>query len=123
MLDTGSIGSIVLVVATPVFYFYRRTRLQVTNRRQFRNLKKFAGTDPDALFHHAPPIAATMPEEPLSAVPDIPCDTTWFSILGISHSATIEEVKQAYKISKIIPTGFGKCHRCSEIWRKQRPKN
>ena len=97
MLDTGSIGSM-CCVATPVFYFYRRTRLQVTNRRQFRNLKKFAGTDPDALFHHAPPIAATMPEEPLSAVPDIPCDTTWFSILGISHSATIEEVKQAYKM-------------------------
>jgi hypothetical protein len=97
MLDTRSIGGVVLAVATPAFYLYRRSSLRVAHRRQFQNLKKFAGTDPDKLVHQAPPIAPATPEEPLRSMPDIPGEATWFSILGVSRSAGIEEVKQAYK--------------------------
>jgi hypothetical protein len=98
MLDAGPIGAVVLAVATPVFYFYRRTSLRFAHRRQFRNLKKFAGTDPDKLVLQAPPIAPAAPEEPLRSMPDIAVETTWFSILGVSPSAGIDEVKQAYKL-------------------------
>ena len=97
-LDMGSIGAILLATATPLFYLYRRTRLRIAHRRQFRNLKNFAGTDPNKLIHQMPPSAAKTPDEPLEAVPDIPGETPWFSILGVPRSATIDEVKQAYKI-------------------------
>jgi DnaJ-domain-containing protein 1 len=97
-LDTGSIGGILLVIATPLFYLYRRTRLRIAHRRQFRNLKKFAGMDPNKLIQQMQPRAAGIPDESLEAVPDIPDETAWFSILGVPRSATIDEVKQAYKM-------------------------
>jgi DnaJ-domain-containing protein 1 len=96
-LDTSSIGGILLAVATPVFYSHRRMKLHIRHRRRVRALKQFAGADPNELIHQAPPIAAGMPHHPLEAAPDIPDEIAWSSVLGVSHSATMDEIKQAYK--------------------------
>ena len=98
LLDTSSIGGILLAVATPIFYLHRRMKLHIRHRRRFRALKKFAGADPNGLIHQAPPIAAGMPHDPLEAAPDVPEQRAWFSVLGVSRSATMDEIKQAYKV-------------------------
>jgi DnaJ-domain-containing protein 1 len=98
MLDVSSIGAVLLAVATPLFYFHRQVKLRLAHRRQFRSLRKFAGTDPDRLIHQSPPIATGMPDHPIEAVPDLPEERAWFSVLGVSPSASIEEVKLAYKM-------------------------
>ncbi|TMJ34562.1 MAG: J domain-containing protein [Alphaproteobacteria bacterium] len=97
MLDTSSLGGVLLAVATPILYSYRRAKLHLMHRQQFRALKKFAAADPDRLIHQAPPLAAGMPEDPLESAPDIPDERSWFSILGVARSASTDEIKQAYK--------------------------
>ena len=96
MLDTSSLGGVLLAVATPVLYSYRRAKLHLMHRHQFRALKKFAAADPDRLVHQAPPLAAACRKIRLSA-PDIPDERSWFSILGVARSASTDEIKQAYK--------------------------
>jgi hypothetical protein len=97
MLSANPIGASLLAVVTPVFYFYRRLKLRREHGRQFRRLKQFAGTDPDRLIHQAP-VGKDAPDETIEVSAEIAGERTWFSVLGVSPSATIDEVKQAYKV-------------------------
>jgi DnaJ-like protein len=97
MLSANPIGAGFIAVVTPVFYFYRRLKLRREHARQFRRLKQFAGTDPDRLIHQAP-IGKDMPDETVEVSTGIAGERTWSSVLGVSPSATIDEVKQAYKV-------------------------
>jgi hypothetical protein len=97
MLDANPIGVGFLAVVTPVFYFCRWAKLRREHGPQFRHLKQFAGTDPDRLIHQAP-IDRDTSDETVGASPEIACERTWFSVLGVSPSATIEEVRQAYRV-------------------------
>jgi hypothetical protein len=117
MLDVNSIGGVLLAVATPVFYFHRRVRLRIEHRRQFRALKKFAGADPDRLIHQAPPIATGMPDDPLEAAPEIRGESPWFYVLGLSPSATIDEIKQAYKV-QVKQNHPDRVHKMSPLFRE-----
>jgi hypothetical protein len=97
MLYANTIGVAFLPVVTPVFYFYRRVKLRMEHGQQFRSLKEFATTDPDRLIHQAP-TDTVMSDQTVAAPPEIEGERTRFSILGLSPSATIDEVKQAYKV-------------------------
>jgi hypothetical protein len=95
--SANPIGAGFLAVVTPVFYFYRRLKLRREHARKFRRLKQFAGTDPDRLIHQ-PRIGKDMPDETAEVSAGIAGERTCFVVLGVSPSATIDEVKQAYKV-------------------------
>jgi DnaJ-domain-containing protein 1 len=61
-----------------------------------RNLKAFAAADPDQLIHEEQG-NEEMSEETREGPLEVAEDTNWFAVLGVLPSATIEEVKQAYK--------------------------
>jgi hypothetical protein len=88
-----------VVVAIPVFYLFRRARLNRKHRPEIRKFKAFAAADPDQLIHEAPS-GETASEEPREESPEAAIEEDrWYAVLGVLPSATIEEVKQAYKMS------------------------
>ena len=98
LLYANGIASGLAAGVTPVFYFGRRTGLHIEQRAQIRLLKEFASTDPDRLIYrqqdskpHDDP-----PQEPTSD--ELSPDRSWFSVLEVSRSATIDEIKEAYKL-------------------------
>jgi DnaJ domain len=96
MLYANSMGAGFLPVIASYFYLYGRSRLRSEHRQQFRMLKEFAATDPDRLIHRKPADGARI-EQPAEQPAEAPAESTWFSVLGLSPSASIDEIKQAYK--------------------------
>jgi hypothetical protein len=86
-----------VAVAMPVFYWVRRTKLNREHRPAIRSLKAFAATDPDRLINEGQSNEKTR-EEPRETPPEVPEESRWFAVLGVLPSATIEEVKQTYKM-------------------------
>jgi hypothetical protein len=104
LLVANAMAAGVIALAMPPLYLVRRVQLYRWNKQQIRNLQKFAAADPEqsasrrqggdeaaeAATQHAeeqgPPVA-----------PEMPGDSNWFEVLGVSASATINDVKQAYK--------------------------
>jgi hypothetical protein len=93
LLYANFMAGCVVAVATPLLYFFRRAELYRDHRMQFRILQEFAGTDPDALIHQP---RTDWHEESPHSVPEMD-EGTWFDVLGLAPSATIEEVKEAYR--------------------------
>jgi hypothetical protein len=87
-----------VAILMPIFYFARRTALFIEERAQSQLLKEFARTDPDRLISREQDSKADQypPEEQGPEEP--PPDRSWFSVLGVSPSATIDEIKEAYKV-------------------------
>jgi DnaJ-domain-containing protein 1 len=93
--------------SAPLLYALRRAQLRRTHAAQLAELRAFAALDPDRLIEERradararaaeaeaatdEPKAGEVPEAPLAA-------RTWFEVLRVAPSATIEEVKQAYKL-------------------------
>jgi hypothetical protein len=97
VLYANSIAAGFVAVVTPIFYFYRRAQLRMEHGQQFWSLKELAGTDPDKLIHQAP-IDTETPNNSAEAPHEIADGGSWFAVLGLSPSATIDEVKRAYKV-------------------------
>jgi hypothetical protein len=91
------------VAAMPMLYGIRRVGLRKDHALQVRDLREFAQASPELL------IAQLRPDEPrfdeegrpdegreASLVPA--ADAAWFDVLGVSSSASLEQVKQAYRL-------------------------
>jgi len=81
-------------VVAPVFYVVRWASLRQEYWVELCTLKAFANTDPLQI------IAQPQAEQPDQQQADsgvVGGDNSWFGVLGLSHSATIDEVKEAYK--------------------------
>ncbi len=81
-------------VVAPVFYVVRWASLRQEYWVELCALKAFANTDPLQII--AQP-QAEQPDQQQADSSVLGGDNSWFGVLGLSHSATIDEVKEAYK--------------------------
>jgi len=97
--------------AAPLLYALRRAQMYRAHLNHIRELSEFAALDPDRLIAQrqadaAGPAedthAAEQSEQAQSAADEVPeaplAARTWFEVLGVPPSATLDEVKQAYKL-------------------------
>ena len=83
--------------AVPVFYVVRRAELHKRHAPEFQRFREFAAADVDRLsYEHEGEEEAAEGAPPI--VPEMVEERPWFDVLGVSPSATIEDVKQAYKV-------------------------
>jgi DnaJ-domain-containing protein 1 len=84
-----------------LMYLVRQTALSSLHWPQIRTLKAFAAADPDRLIDHDKGDAECS-ERAESGACEYSAESAetreWFTVLGVSPSATIDEVKQAYKL-------------------------
>jgi DnaJ-domain-containing protein 1 len=95
MLYANWLAAGFMLAVLPAVYFYRRAELARAYRIQLRLCKRFAAADPDRLV--AQLSSETGSDEPLETVDQIPQERTCFDVLGLSPTATIDEVKEAYR--------------------------
>ena len=81
-------------LATPIIYFVRRYSLRLQYSLEFSVFADLADIGPSESVYENDIGAG---EDLAAANDDIESDEDWIRILGVSESATIEEVKQAYK--------------------------
>lgn len=117
LLYANAVAAGIVAVTTPVFYVVRRVQLQLAQRSQIRSLKEFAGADPDRLIQHAQDGSADRPPAQDTGLADLPQDQSWFSILEVAPSATMEDVKEAYKF-KIKQNHPDRVHDMAPIFRQ-----
>jgi len=79
-------------VAMPIIYFIRRYSLRWQYSLEFCVFADLAEIGPDESIYES-----DIASGDAAATDDVDSDKDWISILGVSESATIEEVKVAYK--------------------------
>jgi len=81
---------------TPAFYLLRRRHLRHEYALEFSTFAELAAAEPA----HAVDPSRREPEDPwqLAQATEAGGGDSCFAVLGVSHSATIEEVKEAYKV-------------------------
>jgi DnaJ-domain-containing protein 1 len=106
-----------MLVTTPVLYLYRQARLHAQHRARLRSFKEFANADPDRLIEKLRiedeahdknddktdgkidgKIQDEGGEKPFQHSDESEETITCFAVLGIPPSATVEQVKEAYKL-------------------------
>lgn len=89
----NAVATFLAALAAPAFYFVRRAGLRQECWLEFRALRELANSDPDEAFEQ-PQFgdAAQGPDASKGGA-----DLSWSTVLGLSPSATMEEVKEAYK--------------------------
>jgi hypothetical protein len=83
----------VSAVGTPIIYFIRRYSLRWQYSLEFCVFADLSKIGPAESIYESD-IAG---EESAAAIADIPSEEDWIRILGVPESATIEEVKEAYR--------------------------
>ena len=141
VLQANSIGPCVLVVVAVLAYLYRRIGLRLQHAQHLRALKSFALGDANTLARQSPiQSGGTAPPEEVSSdepsIPDGPSiapdadviapqapapegngEKPCFSVLGLPPSATLDEIKQAYK-SQVRQNHPDRVHGMSPVFRQ-----
>jgi len=92
------VASGLAILALPIFYFAGRAGLCIRDRSQIRLLKHFATPDSAWLFHQQRDHAAAEDDAQTQAAEQQSLGASWTSVLGVSPSATFDEIKEAYKL-------------------------
>jgi DnaJ-like protein len=90
----------ILAVATPIIYFIRRYSLRWQYSLEFCVFAELSDIGPTESIYESDIVSGEdviASCEEAAAATDIQSDEDWIRILGVSESATIEEVKEAYK--------------------------
>jgi hypothetical protein len=93
LLYVNAITSAFVLVLMPFLYSARRVKLYSDHRVQTKVLRDFAVADPDKLVDDAPGTAQL--DDPLSI--ELTNGDNWCAILGLSPTATADEIREAYK--------------------------
>jgi hypothetical protein len=96
MLVANCMTAEFVAIATPLLYCFCRATLYRGRRVQVLNLRAFAATDPDRLIEGRPDSDDAEEERPEHSAGLTP-GGSWSIVLEVLPSATIEEVKQAYR--------------------------
>jgi DnaJ domain len=86
-------AAILAAASAPAFFLVRWIGLRRRYSFEFCALKEFAYGDPNRVLEQLKADGEIPPVE----TSDGNAGASWFAVLGLSHSATIEEVKEAYK--------------------------
>src|SRR5262249_45770359 len=105
-----------VAVAIPTFYVARRSKCYKQHEPEVRKLKEFAAADPERLTHPGESGEETTEEAP-PTVPEMVEEENWFDVLGVSQSATVEDVKQAYKM-QVKQNHPDRVHSMSAVFRE-----
>jgi hypothetical protein len=93
----NGLAAAVVAVVAPISYLARRARLRNEHLLEFCALKEFALTDPDQVILQPPDGTAGADTADEAAPPVAPADDGWTAVLGVAPSATVGDVKEAYK--------------------------
>jgi hypothetical protein len=100
LLLANAITAGFVAVVMPPLYLLRSRQLHNANAPELRNLRTFAAADPAQSMspgQRAEEVAQEAAADGPPIAPELPEDSAWFDVLGVSASATIDDVKQAYK--------------------------
>jgi DnaJ-like protein len=110
LLLANALAVALVCAVMPPLYLTRRVQLHKHNEFQLRNFRTFAAADPGQWVDDAQggdaqdsdPQGSEEPAEEATAdgppvVPEMPAGSSWFDVLGVPSSATIDDVRQAYK--------------------------
>lgn len=84
-------------VAGPVFYLLRWASLRRQYALEFCTFGELAGADPQRILEHTPANDAEADFELNEPADELSDATSWFAVLGLSPSASLDEIKEAYK--------------------------
>jgi len=93
-------GAAFAAALAPVFYALRRRQLRHDYALEFCTFQEFAASDPAAAIDQSPREPDDGQADPFGpqAEPNVAAASeACFAVLGLSHAATVEEVKEAYK--------------------------
>ena len=91
----NAVGAAFAAVLAPVFYLLRRRQLRHEYALEFCTFQEFAVSDPADAIDQSRPAPYEPGPQPQPSATDV--TDSCFAVLGLPHSATVEEVKEAYK--------------------------
>jgi hypothetical protein len=93
----NAVAVIIAILIGPLAYFVRRASLRRQYDLEFCEFAEFAAADPDQIIDRQQADHAGEDSSQQHASSEPNAEDNWFTVLGLSQSATIEEIKETYK--------------------------